>query len=416
MSHSGVSSRLAPAVLPASTSTLRPLRHAYSNDDLTRISDFTLPTGEQKVVASSALRHRPVADIVHATPSPLSHYIVVPTFSKAAQLRALNTKKSLGLRFLDCGQIRVCDLQKEFERVRALSHRQPSLSESEMVLLSEYQLHMIKTIEVSLNRQVTIVAIGREDPMINKIGKRIAFLIFFCLGATVDGVNSFIGFQQIIISLFHASNGIALGVAVGLCLINVLLFRSFEGQLLKKNFGIDSLSNLGKTILIHDAKLNSVQNINNLMRKEELSRVCDPVAYLALAEIVDSFNHDMVEARVFYERGLQPESCLRKFVRYGLTLFGSVMTIGSGYFAMHSLVLTIHASLMATPWGWVIIGVGILTMLTFYFSMRGKAVLRNIYPGLEKYEDVRSQFLKFEEVNRDMLLRQYRAWRKLEAS
>jgi hypothetical protein len=318
------------------------------------------------------------------------------TPKKLKKLQALNQKNQLGL---DFPQGEGLDLIEAFNReLTKLIQIEDTLEEhADKLLLKKYKVAIIKAFETQLEQltqQVPTEEEKKQDSLLKRFLRRLGYGFLLTFGLIMDGIGSFLGGQELIYLIPGVTGPIALIVGIAFSLINSALFYSFEAGMLKQAMGLDSMDEIGSQLELDEDEIVHTRKINELMLGKATDKLDKPT-YSVYARLADTLNKSVLGKKQFQQPEL-PEKTSHKILRHIITGVGAVMVAGYSYFMANSLLVFAAPALIGTPLGWIFIGLGVATMLAYYLSMRGKAMVNMLNPSMQKFKDVKVQFDQFQ--------------------
>lgn len=341
-----------------------------------------------------------------SAPYPRKMDLMKPSFyldepELLAELKTLQKSKfkpddfHLKLDFPQGEAISLQRLQDEYDRA---ARQEKSFSDSgEKLTIKRYKLQILKAIKKHLRETVLEQPAEppREQPsFLGYWFTRIAFYLLLVSGLTMDGIGAFLGVQELLSLVSFFSSAVTLAIGIAFCVINSALFYSFEAGMLKKALGIDFIDNASLHIEIDEEQLEVTREINAMLINNCQPKL-DKQAYSTYAYLAASFNKDV---SIKKKQIVAPtEGGVQSFVRHTITGIGAIMMVASGYFMATSLITFLSAALLGTPMGWLICGIGMVSVLAYFLSMRGEAIVHVFNPAIQKFHDLKTKINSFEE-------------------
>lgn len=291
------------------------------------------------------------------------------------------------------------------ELISALEQELKSLSALEEKLTDNHDKHHIKKYKLAIitafaqHLQTLSPSASKppepKPPLSWPFLRRIGYGVLLTIGLIMDGIGSFLGGQELISLIPGVSGSLALTVGIVFSLINSALFYSFEAGLLKQALGLNSLDKLGSLLALDEDAIHHTNQINQLMLSKDLAQL-DEKTHAVYASFTDSLNQNIQNNKKHYAPKELTEKKSNKMLRHFVTAVGALMVAGYSYFMANSLLVFAVPPLVGTPVGWALIALGIATMLAYYLSMRGKAMVNMLNPAIQKFQEVKVKAEKFE--------------------
>ncbi|MDR3492121.1 MAG: hypothetical protein P4M12_08795 [Gammaproteobacteria bacterium] len=293
------------------------------------------------------------------------------------------------------------DLISEYTEICKLE-KEEGLLDNQKLLLEDYKL----TISLSLEAHLNLLAENNKkfeeqkkenlekNSKLLTILKMGAFGFLFLGGIFLDFVANILGSESLLTLIPGIANPIVLGVALGISLVNIVVFIGFQASMLRETLGITSIKESAKSLLDkYDLQIESANNINQLLDNYNVvSKVSDD-KYKKLVNLSSMINNDL---QIKQERlDKYKEKPWKKAARHAVNLFSVVTVAGGAYFFTTSLLAVVAVGLLGTPVGWVLAGLSIAISVAYYFSMQAKGVYNIFNPQADHLESIKKNLGNF---------------------
>lgn len=296
--------------------------------------------------------------------------------------------------------ISIDELDKQFSLLKKrLQNTQ--LSEQERQAIEDNKLDIIELIRQSLlkytnsKKNQSLVKAERSS-FTKKLGAKV---LSGCL-VLLSGINGFLGGCGLLSLLPFTTNIPLLACGALLGLINSVLFYSFESGILKKSLGIQSLDQAAHTLLnTHEMQISAVKEINHLLFDVNIVNKIKYDNYRQICNITKKFNQHIDDKKKLFS--IYKEKPAVTVLRNGVNGFGLLMAAGNGYFLMHSLLLATAVSLLATPVGWGLIGLAVVSSLSLFLFIRSRGMFGMVNPMFAQFERIQTKLNQFNVKSED---------------
>jgi len=305
-------------------------------------------------------------------------------------------------------------LLQRLDDLEILADNDKTATDKYKLLLNEYRSTLMKVFENHLQSSLKSAPPKpdkKPPPAWKNVLRYVSYGFLLVIGMVMDGIGSFLGGQELISLIPGISGPLGMTLGIVFSLINSALFYSFEAAMLKQMVGLDSLDEISKKLDMDQDQIQRSGKINELLLNPGSDQL-DPQTYTAYAALAEQV-HKTIAAKKHLQHQDLPEKTSRKIFRHAVTLVGALMVCGYGYFMVNSLLVFLAPAILGTPLGWTFIGIGIFTMLAYYLSMRGKAMVNMLNPASKKFKEVKQQYLQFEEKPKPEFKKTYDAKAKV---
>lgn len=314
-----------------------------------------------------------------------------------SKIPADNNIKSPDFKFRN---ISIPQYKKILAEINLALARQPS--DKQKRIIEAYKLQLMKSFYIHLHEGNDPDLKKPEEPQKYVLARKIAVGVFTLFGLVLDGAGSFLFCNATFSLIPGISNPVLFGSSIACTLLNGALFYTFEANMLRKAFGV-SMTDPNTELMLKsiNEQVDLTHKINTRLKDinflANVSGSCKE--YI---EIAQSFNTDIVEKKKSFTQ--QPEPFYLKALKIGLTVFGGLMAIASGYFYTTSLLSVVAASLVSTPLGIVINAVGAFIALAFYASMRASGMMNLGGTSIKLFEKIQEKIIPFDKEKENELL------------
>lgn len=277
------------------------------------------------------------------------------------------------------------------------------LPEKQLAALEEYRLAIMQAVYKKLEEKL---ADGRTIPMKEDDGTRIynffkkylprvlyGFCIFiFTGGIILDILYNFSGFLEIFQMAAFISPPVAIGLAIGFTLLNLILYVAFEGRMLAEMFDIRPKADEKKKIDAWSKQMDLTAKIRGLVFNEQVNPVTDQ-NYRAYQSFLSCCNNTIKYRKDFFTDC--NETPARTWLRRVLTGVGALLTVGGAVFGGMSLIsmlckVAFFACIFANPVAaGIFVGVIVLIAFVSYFATAGKGIGSLVSPNLAEKKELR---------------------------
>ena len=156
--------------------------------------------------------------------------------------------------------------------------------------------------------------------------------------------------------------------------------------------GIDDRSTIKKILDLDREELNLMVSVKTKFLEEVHENKNENIS-----KIIKQLSESIQIKKQIYNKPIEEnpvQEVLKNCVKNVFTLIGLVTSCASAYYAIGNLLIFLSPVLIGTPVGWAIIGLGLLTAMFFFLSMRGSGVVSMMNPEKAEFEKFK------EEINR----------------
>ncbi len=287
------------------------------------------------------------------------------------------------------------ELADELERLNKIDTTLAEESQDKL-LINQYRLAIIKAFDEHLRLSTPQKPSAPNPPPIPWWKQTLHYLsygVLLVVGMVMDGIGSFLGGQELINLIPSIAGPVGMIIGISFSLINAALFYSFEAAMLRQMMGLESMDEIGEQLEMDEEQIVRTKAINDFMMNHAKDSV-EQETYYTYAHLAAVINKT-IQAKTHFHREELPEKRSHKMLRHAVTLIGGIMVTGSSYFMANSLLLFAAPALVGTPIGWVLLSIGVITMLAYFLSMRGKAMVSMFNPASKKFKDAKAQYEQF---------------------
>jgi hypothetical protein len=273
------------------------------------------------------------------------------------------------------------------------------LTDVKLLCLESYKLFLMKTVKNIISSSMPKKR-KKLKPKISITKKYFNYLMFGALsfgGMLLDAIGNFIAAISIFNLVPFVSPIILIFSAIGIAVINTIIFLGFDIRLLGNKFGILFSSPSNKLYDVYDDQIKITKTINRMLLKTNIQNNLSSDEKSNFKKIISTCNNDIVYKNNSLQ--LYREKPSKKIARYAVTAVGLVTAIGGNYFFASALLTILGTSLLGTPLGWAIVG-GCMAIGVGYFLSKGAANLYALLnPNANRIKVVKEKLSDFVKNN-----------------